>query len=66
VIYEIDLGKIRSGGRCLDVIYQAAFKPWMTAQDRSDLLEAVRDLVQPQEMLAAKRARRACREEVEA
>jgi hypothetical protein len=47
VIYEIDLGKIRSRARCLDVIYQAAFKAWMTAQDRSDLLEAIRDLVRP-------------------
>jgi len=66
IIYEIHLDKMRSSAKCLDAICQVAFKPWMTAQDRSDLLQAIRDLVRPQATLVAKRARKACREEVEA
>jgi hypothetical protein len=45
--YKIDLDKMRTPAECLDAIYQAAFKRWMTVQDRSDLLEAIRNLVRP-------------------
>jgi hypothetical protein len=65
VIYEIDLGNTRTSGKCVDCIFQVAFKTWIIVQDRSDLLEAVRDLVRPQATLGAKRARRACRGEIE-
>jgi hypothetical protein len=47
IIDEIDLDKMRTPAECLDAIYQAAFKSWMTVQDRSDLLEAIRNLVRP-------------------
>jgi len=47
IIYEIHMDKMRTSAKCLDEIFRVAFKPWMTVQDRSDLLEAVRDLVRP-------------------
>ncbi len=47
-LYEIDLDRMTTSAQCLDWIFQVAFKTWMTAQDRSDLLEAIRDRVNPQ------------------
>ena len=58
VIYEIDLDQMRSPAECLDAIYQVAFKSWMTVQDRSDLLEAIRDMAHPQALRAVRSARK--------
>ena len=51
--YEIDLDTMTTSASCLDWIFQVAFKTWMTAQDRSDLLEAIRDTVHPQANLCS-------------
>lgn len=53
MIYDIDLDKMKTSAQCLDWIFQVAFKTWMTAQDRSDLLEAIRDTVHPQANLCS-------------
>jgi hypothetical protein len=53
VLYEIDLDKMGTSAACLDWIFQVAFKIWMSAQDRSDLLEAIRDRVRPQATLCS-------------
>ena len=51
--YEIDLDEMRSSAQCLNWIFQVASKRWMSPQDRSDLLEAIRDKVHPQARLCS-------------
>lgn len=46
--YEVDLEKITSSARMLDWIFQIAPKNWATPKVRSDLLDALEALLQPQ------------------
>lgn len=48
ILYEIDLDRMSSSAECLNCIFQVAFKTWMTDTDRTDLLIAIRDIVNPQ------------------
>ena len=52
-LYYIDLDQMNTSAQCLDWIFQAGFKAWMTPQDRSDLLEAIRERVNPQANLCS-------------
>lgn len=49
--YEIDLDQMSTCGRMLDVIFQVTGKILMTDEDRSGLLEALRDVFNPQATL---------------
>ena len=53
-VYWIDLGNARtSSAACLDWIFQVSQKTWMKPDDRSNLLLAIRDTVDPQANLCS-------------
>lgn len=53
MIYEIDLDEMRTSAECLDWIFQLHAKRWMTDRDRTDLLQAIRERIDPQANLCS-------------
>ena len=51
--YQIDLETMNTAGAMLDWIMQVSAKRWMTSQDKDDLLEALREIFNPQENLCS-------------
>lgn len=49
--YEIDLETITTSAQLADWIFQVSRKTWATTEDRSDLLEAFQEILNPQETL---------------
>ena len=53
LLYEIDLDLIRTSAQCLDWIFQASNKSWLTNEDRGNLLLAMQEAVKPQATLCS-------------
>ncbi len=53
VFYSIPLRQLRTSAAVLDWIYQVTAKRWSSPQDSMDLIEALRDVVDPQRNLCA-------------
>lgn len=51
--YYIDLEDCTTSAKTMDWIFQVSKKTWMTPQDRSDLLEALEYLLNPQGTLCS-------------
>lgn len=49
--YEVECREMTTAEVCLDWVFQVCRKRWMTADDKSNLLEAIQDLVDPQAKL---------------
>jgi hypothetical protein len=52
-LYEVDIADMTNARACLDWIFQVTAKTWCTALDCRDLIEAIRDLVNPQARLCS-------------
>jgi hypothetical protein len=52
-VYWVDLREAKTSAQVLDWIFQLATKSWMTPQDKSDLLDALRACVDPQRNLCS-------------
>lgn len=51
--YEIDLDRIHDSATMLDFIFQVTSKEWMTIEDRINLIEAFREIFDPQANLCS-------------
>lgn len=51
--YEIDLDRIHNSAGMLDIIFQVTSKQWMTLEDRAELIEAFREIFDPQAHLCS-------------
>jgi len=51
--YYIDLERCNSSGQLLDFIFQILNKTWMAQQDKADLLDALEDVLHPQEAICS-------------
>jgi hypothetical protein len=51
--YEVDLERLTSAARALDVIFQLSGKTWIKRNDIGDLIEAMDDLLHPQATLCS-------------
>ena len=51
--YWIDLDSMQTSAQCLDWIFQASQKAWMTNEDRGNLLLAISELIRPQSTLCS-------------
>jgi hypothetical protein len=53
VQYLVDLDQMKTSAQCLDWIFQASNKVWMTTEDRGNLIEAIQELIDPQATLCS-------------
>jgi hypothetical protein len=51
--YYIDLDEMRTSAQCLDWIFQLHSKAWMSDRDRTDLLQAIKERIDPQANLCS-------------
>lgn len=58
ILYEIDLEQIHTSAALLDWLFQLHAKRWMSNEDMRDLIEAFREIFDPQANLCSYREQR--------
>jgi hypothetical protein len=58
IYYWINLEEINTCGAMLDWVFQLSSKTWMSLEDRADLIEAFREIFDPQANLCSFRGNR--------